>query len=287
MSDVTDAPAARDARARGRQSDGGFIWYELMTPDPAAAKRFYDAVVGWDIGDELGRARDRISDDQPADGGNAGGVLTLTDEMKAGGARPIWLGYLHRRRRCRGRGHRGRRRPGADAAVGPARRRPAGDGRRPAGRALLPDGPDPARGQPDADSDVFSVDQPQHVRWNELSTSDPDAAIDFYKRHFGWTQEGDMHMGEMGKYRFVQHDGVGDRRGHADDARHAGSPCGTSTSASTTSTAPPRPSTPAAGRSSTGPMEIPGGEYAVNAVDPQGALFGLVGPRKHKERENG
>ena len=30
-------------------STGGFIWYELMTPDPAAAKRFYDAVVGWDI----------------------------------------------------------------------------------------------------------------------------------------------------------------------------------------------------------------------------------------------
>ena len=29
-----------------------------------------------------------------------------------------------------------------------------------------------------------------------------------------------------------------------------------------------------------GPMEIPGGEFAVNAMDPQGAAFGLVGPRK-------
>jgi len=29
-----------------------------------------------------------------------------------------------------------------------------------------------------------------------------------------------------------------------------------------------------------GPMEIPGGEYALNAMDPQGASFGLVGPRK-------
>ncbi len=28
------------------------------------------------------------------------------------------------------------------------------------------------------------------------------------------------------------------------------------------------------------PMEIPGGEFAMNAVDPQGAHFGLVGPRK-------
>jgi predicted enzyme related to lactoylglutathione lyase len=29
-----------------------------------------------------------------------------------------------------------------------------------------------------------------------------------------------------------------------------------------------------------GPMEIPGGEYSLNALDPQGAAFGLVGPRK-------
>jgi hypothetical protein len=27
-------------------------------------------------------------------------------------------------------------------------------------------------------------------------------------------------------------------------------------------------------------MEIPGGEFALNALDPQGASFGLVGPRK-------
>ena len=29
-----------------------------------------------------------------------------------------------------------------------------------------------------------------------------------------------------------------------------------------------------------GPMEIPGGEYSLNGLDPQGAAFGLVGPRK-------
>jgi predicted enzyme related to lactoylglutathione lyase len=31
-----------------------------------------------------------------------------------------------------------------------------------------------------------------------------------------------------------------------------------------------------------GPMEIPGGEYSVNALDPQGAHVGLVGPRKQE-----
>ena len=29
-----------------------------------------------------------------------------------------------------------------------------------------------------------------------------------------------------------------------------------------------------------GPHEIPGGEFALNGLDPQGASFGLVGPRK-------
>jgi predicted enzyme related to lactoylglutathione lyase len=28
------------------------------------------------------------------------------------------------------------------------------------------------------------------------------------------------------------------------------------------------------------PMEIPGGEFAMNAIDPQGAHVGFVGPRK-------
>ena len=36
---------------------GSFIWYELLTADPEAAKAFYDSVVGWNI------------DAQPAPGG--------------------------------------------------------------------------------------------------------------------------------------------------------------------------------------------------------------------------
>ena len=146
--------------------------------------------------------------------------------------------------------------------------------------------PIPPDGQPDAASDVFSVDQPQHVRWNELSTSDPDGAIDFYKRQFGWDQEGDMPMGEMGEYRFVQHDGVGDRRGHADDARHARSHVALSTSASTTSTARPRRSTAGGGQVVNGPMEIPGGEYAVNGDRPAGRGIRARRPAQDLRREN-
>jgi predicted enzyme related to lactoylglutathione lyase len=35
------------------------------------------------------------------------------------------------------------------------------------------------------------------------------------------------------------------------------------------------------GRILYGPNEIPGGEHALTAMDPQGAVFGLVGPRKN------
>jgi predicted enzyme related to lactoylglutathione lyase len=258
-----------------------FIWYELMTSDPAGAARFYGAVVGWTIA----TTRDPAAGDMDyrmigrRDGGNAGGVLALNADMIAGGARPIWLGYLHT--------------PDVDAAVaaisadGGAVQMPAMD--IPVGRIAMvtdPQGapfyimdPNPPPGMEGMESDVFSVTEAQHVRWNELSTTDPDAAIAFYKKHFGWGQEGEMDMGEIGAYRFIQRGDVG-----------------------LGAVMPMMPGMPApmwsyyigvddidrahaaitanGGTIITEPMEIPGGEYAMNAVDPQGASVGFVGPRR-------
>ena len=97
-----------------------------------------------------------------SDGGFAGGVLALTDEMQQHGARPIWLGYID-----------------VDDvdADGRARSRPQG------GKALMPAfdipnvgriamvadpqgapfyvmKPIPPAGEPNAQSDVFSLDRP-------------------------------------------------------------------------------------------------------------------------------
>lgn len=257
---------------------GGFIWYELMTPDPEGAKTFYDAVVGWTLSTGHGSDTD-YGFITRRDGGMNGGVLRLSPDMAAHGARPGWLGYLHVADV-----------DGAAAAI-------AGDGGRVlmpardvemAGRFAMvtdPQGapfyimtPTPPPDRPDAVSDVFSVTEAQHVRWNELSTGDPDAAIAFYHRHFGWDQEGAMEMGDMGTYRFLQHGGVG-----------------------IGAVMPMMAETPAPGwhyyigvddidravaavRAGGGslmhdPMAIPGGEYAVSGTDPQGAVFGLVGPR--------
>ncbi|WP_428631191.1 VOC family protein [Sphingopyxis sp.] len=256
-----------------------FIWYELMTTDPKGAATFYGAVVGWTIAAE-GEATAGGVDYRMigrSDGGQAGGVLALDADMLAGGARPIWLGYLHT--------------PDVDAAVaaivadGGAVQMPAMD--IPVGRIAMvtdPQGapfyimdPVPPPGMEGMESDVFSVTEAQRVRWNELSTSDPDAAIAFYKRHFGWGQEGEMDMGEIGAYRFIQRGDVGlgavmplmtpapmwSYYIGVDDIDRA------------------RAAVTANGGTITSePMEIPGGEFSMNGVDPQGASFGLVGPRK-------
>jgi predicted enzyme related to lactoylglutathione lyase len=280
MTEVTDAPQRANANAQSNSSEGGFIWYELMTPDPADSKKFYDAVVGWNIGENSVAPGIEYRMIGRSDGGNAGGVLTLTDEMQAEGARPIWLGYLHTN--------------DVDAKVEAIK----ADGGKVmmaawdqpgVGRLAMVTGPEgapfylmdpiPPEGDPNAKSDVFSVDQPQRVRWNELSTTDPEAGIAFYRDQFGWKQEGAMPMGEMGDYRFIQANGVNIgavmRKPPqlpvsvwtyyigVDDIDRAIAAI-----------------TDGGGKVLNGPHEIPGGEFALNGLDPQGASFGLVGPRK-------
>ena len=71
---------------------GDFIWYELMTTDADAAHAFYEPVVGWRI-----EAKPSGSIDYrmiTASEGNVAGLLPLTAEMTAGGARPAWVGYI-------------------------------------------------------------------------------------------------------------------------------------------------------------------------------------------------
>lgn len=279
MSEVTDAPT-RERRSATSYGQGGFIWYELMTTDAAAAGSFYGAVVkGWTFGDRVPTDVDyRMI--QRSDGGNAGGVLQLTDEMRSGGARPAWLGYVHAKdvdgsvAAIKSEGGQAMMEPWDQPGVG--RLAMVTD---PQGAPFYLMNPEPPAHDPNAVSDVFSVDQPEHVRWNELSTSDPKGAVDFYTRHFGWKQEGEMDMGEFGKYQFIQNDGVNigaimprmaDRPVSlwsyyigVDDIDRAA-----------------KAITDSGGKILNGPMEIPGGEFALNGMDPQGASFGLVGPRK-------
>lgn len=263
------------------QDRGAFIWYELMTDDPAGAKAFYDAVVGWTMQAE-GMAMPNGSEYRligRADGGHVGGVLTITTDMAAHGVRPGWFCYIHT--------------PDVDAAVqqvldaGGALHMPAttmAAGRMamvsdPWGAVFYLMDPVPPPGQPDARSDVFDPARPQHMRWNELWTPDPDAAIGFYCDLAGWTQEGAMDMGPMGQYRFLQQGGLG--IGAVGTARPDGPGAHWSYFIGVDDIDRAVAAVKAGGGSvDNDPMMIPGGEWSTYCKDPQGAVFGLVGPRK-------
>ena len=275
MTDVTDAPARPDASPQTRSSThGALVWYELMTPDPEGAKAFYRAVVGWDIGDRLPGDQDYRMIGR-SDGGFAGGVLGLTDEMLQHGAKPTWLGYIGV--------------DDVDATVAQIESKggktlmPAFD--IPQGRIAMvadPQGapfyvmkPIPPADKPEGKSDVFSPDAEQRVGWNELSTSDPAAARKFYGEQFGWDSNDFMDMGEHGEYRFLDRQGV-----------RIGALAGTSEGQHPHWRYYIRvPSIGAVkdvveqggGKVSMGPMEVPGGDHILIGTDPQGAEFALVG----------
>lgn len=258
---------------------GAFIWYELMTTDPEGAKAFYDEVVGWSL--STGHAGDdSYGFITRSDGGMNGGVLRLAKDMTDHGMRPCWIGYIHV--------------PDVDAAVsaieaaGGKTLMPATDNEM-AGRFAMvadPDGsmfyvmtPKPPPGDPDAKSDVFSVDQAQHVRWNELWASDPQAAVSFYREQFGWTQEGAMPMGDLGDYLFIQHDGVG--IGAIAPVIPGGQGPRWNIYIGVDDIDRAMAAVTGGGGSLLGDaQQIPGGKWSAHCRDPQGADFGLVGPRK-------
>lgn len=273
MTDVRDAPASANENQPG--VTGGFIWYELMTPDPEGSKAFYDAVVGWDIEPQPAGDMDyRMI--RRSDGGNAGGVLRLTDEMQQHGARPIWLGYIQV----------------ADvdktidsiSAAGGKALMPATNIPNVGRIAMVADAqgapfyvmkPIPPTNDPSAESDVFSSSARQRVGWNELNTSDPAAARRFYSEQFGWGTDEYMDMGEMGEYRFIDHRGT-----------RIGALCGVMPGGQ------PKwrfyfrvPSIAAAkdvveaqgGTIRMGPHQVPTGDYILIGTDPHDAEFALVG----------
>jgi predicted enzyme related to lactoylglutathione lyase len=256
---------------------GSFIWYELMTPDPDAAAKFYGAVLGWKFSPRTappGEQDYRMI--QRDDGGSAGGVLRLTADMQREGARPIWLGYLH------------------VADVDAATQAIQADGGEllmprkdlPVGHiAMLADpmgspfyvmDPIPPPGKPEAKSDVFDVSAAQRVRWNELASPDLVRAKAFYARHFHFQFNQVMPMGPMGDYCFIDHD---DLRIGAVMQKPADSPLGSWLFYFGTGsiTAAQRAIEAGGGKMIRGPNEVPGGEWTLLATDPAGAAFGVVG----------
>jgi predicted enzyme related to lactoylglutathione lyase len=253
---------------------GSFIWYELLTKDPLAAKAFYDAVVGWNIDAETppGGMDYRMI---VAHDGNVGGVMGLNADMIAGGAQSVWLGYFGV--------------DDVDASVAsivetggqvhlPAFDMPG------VGRIAMVADPQGVpfyvmHGASDESSLVYQRRGMGHVSWNELLTSDADGALAFYEKQLGIRKVGAMPMGEMGDYGFIANTESGD------DAIGAVMRSQSSHGWRFYFRVPEIDAAKArveagGGKVQSGPMEVPGGEWVLQAEDPEGVTFGLVAPAK-------
>jgi predicted enzyme related to lactoylglutathione lyase len=243
------------------------LWYELMTTDLSAAERFYTAVVGWTSAPFTGAPQPYIVFNRS--GGTAvGGVMTRPDDLHAP---PFWAMYVGVPRL-------------EDAAaqivrLGGRECSPVIDvptvGRMqmmqdPQGATFYIYEPVTAEQPPEAAAEVGEAS------WHELMTTDAPAAMRFYSEVFGWQPSEALDMGPLGTYQMFNrpHGMIGGMMNKPPEMAHV----------------PPNwqiyfrvPDITAAidcisangGRILNGPMEVPGGDRVVNAMDPQGAAFSL------------
>ncbi len=251
---------------------GDFIWYELLTSDPSAAADFYGAVFGWAA--------------TPFDGGNheyhvlsiegegIGGLMKVDPSMGCGDGKAAWFGYI-----------------GVDdvdksaAAIvkaGGAQHVPPTDIPNVGRFAMMADPQGVKfyvmRGAVEGTSAAFKTMAPGHCNWNELTTSDQIAALQFYSDQFGWQKGDAMSMGEVGDYQFIVQgpDVIG-----AIMNAMPGSPALTWTFYFGVNDIDAAAKTvhDKGGVVHYGPTEVPGGSFIIVASDPSGAMFGAVGQR--------
>lgn len=243
-----------------------WIWYELMTSDPAAALAFYQPLVGWRAELFPGSDYQVVS----SASGGVGGVMKLPDNLVAMHIPPHWMGVIAV--------------PDVDAAaakctaLGGRVNAPPFDIPNVGRYAVLadPTGAAFAVMTPMGEGTMPSRQELGRFSWNELWTDDPDAAWAFYQAMFGWVETGTMDMGGHGTYRMYgksAEDGSlgGIARRMPDQPVSAwmfyvNVPDAGAALAGTRA---------AGGRAIMGPQPVPDGGAMGIAMDPQGAVFAV------------
>jgi len=244
-----------------------FVWYELATSDVDAALGFYGALLGWTAQDFPGNTETRYVI-VTANGKGVGGVMTLP----AGMSEPFWLGYV-------GTNDIDAATASFTGAGGTLHRGPWEIPQ--VGRLALVSDPQGAglamiQGASDQPSEAFNQSLPGHGNWNELHTTDPDAAMRFYSAQFGWTAGRAMPMGPNGTYQLFQADGTD--IGGISPMLMSSRPSWLYYFGVADVTAAIARIGDNGGAVLMGPQEVPGGAVIVIARDPQGASFAVVGP---------
>ena len=251
---------------------GNFVWYEMMTKDPARAQAFYTEVVGWTASAAGMGGGDYTLFSQ--DGVPVAGMMPMPEQAEAAGAAPGWRGFIsvanadETAARIKAAG--GTLRFGPEDIQGVGRIASMTD---PQGVPFLLITP---AGQPNP---LPAPGTPGTIGWHELSALDGPTAFDFYAGFFGWTAGEATDMGAHGKYQTFDIKGVSQggilTRFLPDQ--------------------PPRwlfyintPSIDAAiertkaagGKVLIGPQIVPGGSWIMQGLDTTAAMFAMVAPKR-------
>jgi uncharacterized protein len=247
---------------RTSHAPGTFSWVDLATTDAAGAKEFYGELFGWE------------AEDMPGEGGTytmfrVDGKDVAACFAQAGGPPPHWNSYVTVE--------------DVDSAVamaielGGSVLMPGRDIERIGRMAVIadPTGAAVALWEPRGHIGAGLVNVPGALCWNDLGTTDVDAAMAFHGELFGWTFEKRMDDDPL-RYMRIQNGDTENGSIHLQGEDERATPprwdvyFATSDLDGSTSRL-----TELGGRVLVPPLEVPAGGRVSVALDPQGAAFGL------------
>jgi predicted enzyme related to lactoylglutathione lyase len=257
---------------------GSPCWYELST-EPGKlkqAEKFYSKVLGWKFDDA---GMEGFTYHLAKAGGDmVAGAMEMPEDTST--MPPFWMVYFAV--------------TDADAAVasmvaaGAVVHRPVmpipGTGRfailadpQGAGFGIL----EPEPMENGGAGGAFDQKKEGHGNWHELMSTDPKAAMGFYRGQLGWTPSTSMDMGPMGSYDLFAWNGtdIGGMMRSTPDMPGPGGSFWMPYFGTDSASAAAKRIKSAGGSVKNGPMEVPGGAYIVAAADPQGAMFAVVGAK--------
>ena len=255
------------------QNHGAFVWYDLMTTDAKAAEVFYRDVVGWDATDS--GMPDRSYTMLSMGGDQVGGLMPIPKEACDRGGKPMWTGYIGVE--------------DVDASVKELKAK-GGTVKRPpedipgVGRFAVVTDPYgatfslfTARGGETPKSPSMS---PGRIGWRELNSDNGPKAFEFYSQMFGWTKTEAMDMGALGVYQLFASGGKDAVGGMMTKMKEM--PMAMWLFYFVVDAIDPAMERvkKGGGQVINGPMEVPGPAWIIQCIDPQGALFALVGSKR-------
>jgi predicted enzyme related to lactoylglutathione lyase len=247
--------------------NGRICWYELLTTGADAAPAFYGEVTGWTTGIwEGGETPYTMWMNGEA---SIGGIMQLPEEAAAQGAPPHWLAYVST--------------PDVVATTEKAKELGA--------TVLMGPMEIPEVGTitvlQDPQGAVFSAYQPAtftpghdappavgEVSWHELATDDWKAAWAFYSELFDWQKGDAMDMGDMGTYQMF-HRGAHPLGGIFNRPPEMPASCWLLYVRVPDVNEAVEKVKANGGQVLNGPMEVPGGDWIAQCMDPQGAMFAV------------